>query len=319
MQGFTQANAQALQTSGHNKTACAVGFNPHTTDRRMAAEDNPRDFASPPFRLMIGADVAPADAARATAFLSLGSGRLQRAWSVATDAPAGGIHAMLSGLDDPPTIPSALGEPVVHLRLSPAGRAAPEGTLRSPLQFDELIEALVGAEASWDHEAARAQRAVAATIPGDFSDTLADAALADESAPVPAPAHSWAGMRFRLRRWPPTALLQSSRYGVRLASFMSARFISLDELEQLSNVARAECAAVVLGFMDQALLHVRREGEVPAAAEPVATADAAASAAPTAPAAVTAPAAPVVRIAANPPRSGLLSALRRRFGLAAGR
>ena len=294
----------------------------------MAAEDNPRDIASRPFRLMIGADVAAADAARAKVFLRLGSDRLRRAWSVA-DAPGGGVDAMLSGLDDPPTIPGALGEPVMHLRLSPAGRAAPEGALSSPLQFDELIGALAGAEATLEHQAARAKRAAAATIPGDFSDTLAEAAFGDEPtpAPAPAPAHSWAGMRFRLRRWPPGAVLQGSRYGVRLASFMSGRFISLDELERLSNVARVECAAVLLGFMDQALLHVRRDGEAAvAAAAPAVTADAPTPATAATPVAVAArpasspPATPVARAAtAAPPRSGLLSALRRRLGLAAGR
>jgi len=247
-------------------------------------EDDQRKAGTRPLRLMLGGDLAPTDAARATAFVSLGSQRLRHDWALATDGEPGRVDAVLSGLDDPPTIPCALDQPVVHLRMGSRSAEAPDGTLRSPLQFDELIEALAGAEA-----------ALGGVTPAR------EAASPPAAAGAPAaPLQSWDGVRFRLHRWPPAALLQGSRYGVRLASFMSARFVTLVELEQLSNVGHAECAGVVRSFMDQSLLHVRRDGERAVAPRP-------------------APAERRERPAAAAPRSGLLSALRRRLGLAAGR
>lgn len=246
-------------------------------------------------RLMCG-DLDAADARRVGAFVAIGSTRLRHAWSLVSDGPA---NVLLSALDCPPTIPGLLDEPVVHIHVcaTAAGGKAPEGTLGSPLQFDDFIEALVRAEARF--------------VGGKQPPAVPPAALAPAvSAPVPpttpTPPTQWDGLRFRLRRWPPAKLLAQSRYGVRLASFMSARLLTLDELMRLSNVERGECERMVGALMDQTLLHLERP---PAAVTAAATLPSPRPARPD-------ESAPAPR---PPARSGLLAALRRRFGLTPGR
>lgn len=242
-------------------------------------------------RLMCG-ELDAADARRVGAFVAIGSTRLRHAWSLVSDGPA---NVLLSALDCPPTIPGLLDEPVVHIHVctTDAGRTPPEGALGSPLQFDDFIEALVRAEARLGGGKQQPPMPPAAPAPAALQPT------------APAPAQ-WDGLRFRLRRWPPAKLLAQSRYGVRLASFMSARLLTLDELMRLSNVERAECERMVGALMDQTLLHLERP---PAAARAVTALPSPRPARPDAPAAP--PRAPA--------RAGLLAALRRRFGLTPGR
>ena len=243
-------------------------------------------------RLMCG-DLDAADARRARAFVAIGSSRLRHAWSLVSDGPA---NVLLSTLDCPPTIPGLLDEPVVHIHVcaADAGGKPPEGALGSPLQFDDFINALVRAEAHFGGTKRQPALPHAATAP---------AALAPAAPTSPT---QWDGLRFRLRRWPPAKLLAQSRYGVRLASFMSARLLTLDELMRLSNVERGECERMVGALMDQTLLHLERP---PAAVVTLP------STRPARPSRTDEPAA-----APRPPaRSGLLAALRRRFGLTPGR
>lgn len=237
-----------------------------------------------------------ADMRRAGVFVAIGSHRLQHAWSMVSDGP---VNALLTSLDCPPTVPGDLDEPVVHIHVWAAegSRSVPDGALRSPLQFDDFIDALVRAEATLSGD--RPRPVVAAT-----------AAAAAGAAPPPV---AWNSLRFRLRRWPPAKLLEQSRYGVRLASFMSARPLTLDELLKLSNVDRGECERMVAALMDHALLKLEQL-ETPA---PMPAAPAAPAASPLPPP-IKAAGAPATATR-PPPRSGLLAALRRRLGLTLGR
>lgn len=243
---------------------------------------------------MIG-EIDWADARRVRAFLRLGSERLRHPWEVVSD---GAVNVLLTELDCPPTIPGGLDEPVVHLRIWRQDGPTPPGVLGSPLQFDDFISALAAAEPSLFPQPAGP--AAATGLAGDPATESAQAELA--------------GLVFRLRRWPPAALLAQSRYGIRLASFMSARPISLDELVVLSNVERAECARVIRSLLAQSMLRVQRSLNEPAM---VPTQAAASSAA--APVTVHAPYTAPLRPQGAPERLGLLGALRRRLGLALGR
>ncbi len=257
-------------------------------------------------RLMCG-DLEAADARRVGAFLAIGSARLRHAWNLVNDGPA---NVLLSALDCPPTIPGLLDEPVVHIQVCApaAGRPPPEGALGSPLQFDDFIDALVQAEVRIGAALRRPAAPSTAAPPPAAPPPAAPDSPAVAAAPAPTQAQ-WDGLRFRLRRWPSAKLLAQSRYGVRLASFMSARLLTLDELMRLSNVERAECERMVGALMDHTLLHLER----PQAA---ATAGVALP-----PPRRTPPAEPAPAPAAPRPtaRSGLLAALRRRLGLTPGR
>ena len=65
------------------------------------------------------------------------------------------------------------------------------------------------------------------------------------------------GARFRLRRWPSTALLQAHRYHLRLASFLSSRHVDLDELARLSNVGRPQCEEFLTTLLGDDLLDLK--------------------------------------------------------------
>lgn len=250
-------------------------------------------------RLMCG-ELDPADVRRIQAFVSIGSNRLQYAWSVISDGPP---NVLLTSLDCPPTVPGDPDEPVLHVPVWPAcAQHLPEGALRSPLQFDEFIAALVRAEATIG---LHRRPGVRFASPAIGTDTVA---AADARRPV-----SWAGLRFRLRRWPPANLLQQSRYGIRLASFMSARLLSLDELLHLSNVERAECERLVCTLMEHALLQLEHMGTIPSDVAPTSVASGAA------PRAARLAGDLATRQPRSSLRSGLLAALRRRFGMAPGR
>ena len=106
----------------------------------------------------------------------------------------------------------------------PSGAAS---VLHKPLQYEALIDALVAVE----QRVAPRPAAVASRV------------LA-------------AGCCFRLRQWPPADLLRGDHERVRLATFLSARSLDIDQLARLSNVGLETCLDFVTRMARQDLLSI---------------------------------------------------------------
>ncbi|MBX3607294.1 MAG: hypothetical protein KF788_18585 [Piscinibacter sp.] len=271
----------------------------------------PVDADGGPALRIMPAGLSKNDLLRLEVFIGVRSDRLRGRWSLVSQAP---VDVYIHDADDPPTIPGSLTRAPVQLRVTESSPDAADVTLLArPLQFDAFVEALVAAERQLAAPATSAAIPIsAATRPvGAAPAARAVAPAPWPSAPEPAaaarptPAELATG-RFRLRRWPGANLLQTSRYGLRMASFMSARFLSLRELSQLSGVEEQECARFVSTLIDSTLLRV----EPLDTAAPPRAADAVAGA--PAPAA-----APADAGAARPGRS-LLTSLRSKLGIGHG-
>lgn len=222
------------------------------------------------------------DMLKVEVFLRLAQGRLRCDWQVSTTGEA---HLLLVGGDEPTTIPGLLDDPVSQLQLVdgpgtsfPASPADGHRVLTRPLQYEAFVDALLAVE-----------------------DKLLPKLPAAAPAPmVPVTAggrQPWATGSFRLSRWPSAGLLQSHRYGVRLATFLSVRPVTLDELARLCNVDRAECVKFVDAMGHAGLLSVAarvapQSRRMPAAAG-----------------------APGERAAAPAADAGLVSRLRRTLGI----
>jgi hypothetical protein len=261
---------------------------------RMSSSDRE---AAPEFRIM-PAGLTKADLLRLEVFVGVRSDRLRNRWSVVSQAP---VDVYIHDADDPPTIPGCLPRTPVQIRITDAARQDDDVTLLTrPLQFDAFVEALSAAEHLLARPAAVAPaRAVPAAAPVSVPASSAET-VATRSTPA-----LLAGGRFRLRRWPGAGLLQSSRYGMRMASFMSARFLSVRELAHLSGVEEEECARFVSTLIDSTLLRQ----------EPLALDEPQRVAAVPGPSA--APEATLALRAARPGRT-LLSSLRSKLGLGTG-
>jgi len=177
------------------------------------------------------------DIARVSAFLSIGRDRLQYDWQVVA---AGEVHVLMLGAAEPSTVLGIVDSPIATLRVTDARAGAQEApdTLVRPLQYEALVDALCAVEHKLSGRPAAASPAA----------QPAQGALAAALSP---------GDRFRLRRWPPTAMLQGGRYHQRLASFLSARHLDLEELARLSNVAPAQCEAFLAALIAAGLLDVK--------------------------------------------------------------
>jgi hypothetical protein len=168
--------------------------------------------------------LSDADAACVRVFLPYCNGRARLTWQLAADGEAGRVRFVAA--DGTATGTAALHEPgtVVQvcrrdaLRL-PAGHGL---LLFSPLQLEEFIQVLAAIESRLAPPAPVA--APVATWP--------------QGAP-PAPLAMDAA--YHLRRWPPAGLLNSHPYSVRMASFLSARYLTPERLGVLSNVDLAHC------------------------------------------------------------------------------
>ncbi len=159
-------------------------------------------------------------------------------------------------------------------------RQAPQDgrqVLTRPLQLESFYDLLrsVGGVTPTVHVTAepapqvRAQSVAAK--PATATATVAATAVAAERVAVEtsSPVQGQSGqMRYRLQRWPSRQVLQEGREDTRLASFLSARFLTVSELEQLSHVARAQCERFVLRMQRYGLVE-QRAGDTHA--EPVVT------------------------------------------------
>jgi hypothetical protein len=255
----------------------------------------------PPMQLMLS-DLPATDTARVHAFVRLGSDRLGQRWSVGSEA---NVQLVLYGGDMPATIPGTLDAAPYLVRVVDPDGPPPSGghTMVRPIGFDALIDAMAAAEAALLARVAarRAARRVVDTstpAPPPASEDAASAAAPSSDTPV------------RLRRWPPNALLTQWRYGVRMASFLSARYVSVRELAVLSNVAEPVCGQFVAELAAHDLLRV---ADAPVEAAAPAT-DPAAGSSHAAPPGGPAPTSTAVAPAVSA-RRGLLGRLRDKLGI----
>lgn len=137
----------------------------------------------------------------------------------------------------------------------PKEQEAPQdgrATLNRPLQLDAFFDLL----------RALGQQHGASPAPAPAAEPAPAAAVACNTATQAAEPHQ--PPRYRLRRWPSTALLNGHREYTRLAGFLSARFLSLTELSHLSHTDAAICSAFIDLMRRQDLLEERDTAPTPA-------------------------------------------------------
>lgn len=216
--------------------------------------------------------------------------------------------------------------------------------LARPIQFDALIDALsivekdilespaapvhedtvpAALEAAPMHVALMSSVAATPTAAATPSfPLLLPLAQAPQAIPLqpqpPALPHAIAQSRVRLRRWPPADILHSSRHGLRLATFISARWLKIDELKLLSGIQTQDCSEFLARLHEAGLLAVQADTASPPAegmsalVTAIRTDAASASPAVKPPAAPSEPRPPAPRPSAS---RGLLQALRIKLGL----
>jgi len=170
-----------------------------------------------PRRRILVAGLTEADRRRLEVFLLVDSDRLREDWRIVGEGP---VDVYLYDADEPPTILGCVDRPPHQVRVVDAGRhpGSPDlATLWRPLQYDDVVDILAAVE---QHTSATATTA---------------------AAPAIAPAAPPAPTRFRLRRWPGSGLLDAIPQGLRMASFITVRHLSAEELSLLSGVAPDEC------------------------------------------------------------------------------
>ncbi|MBW8831343.1 MAG: hypothetical protein JF606_18355 [Burkholderiales bacterium] len=213
-------------------------------------------------------NLTDADLAKAAAFLRIGRERLKFDWKIVY---SGELDVLMLGSDEAQTVRGMVDDPVATLRVVDAHAAGAETSshLVRPLEYERFIEMLSGVE----RRVAATPAAAPAATPVSSKPSL------NTTPPAPAPPPAVVlppAARFRLRRWPPLALLQGYRYHPRLASFLSARHLDLDELARLSNVGKEECQEFLLALMKGEVLDVELAGarrpEPPPTPPPVSTA-----------------------------------------------
>ena len=236
---------------------------------------SPLKTPSSPSRLrLLVQHLTDADLARIAAFLRVGSARLQCTWELVVEGPS---DLLLSGREAPRGTPGTL--PTLTVIDAQPGRPAGRHALVRPLQYDAFVDMLCAREVR-----------LLRTPPIPSAVTYAVAQPLGEVTPALLPS-LLPGARCRLRRWPPSAVLQAHHHHRTLASFLSSRHLDLDELARLSNVERTLCEEFAVTLVTLGVLDVQ-----PASAfTPLRSA-----------------AAP---IAASPAPAGLVTRLRRRLGL----
>lgn len=179
---------------------------------------------TPAMRILM-AGLPDRDIVRLHAFVRLRSSRLRHEWRVVATAPT---DVYVHGIDEVPTIPGQLDRVPRQISVVDAGVdiEGHDDLLARPLQYEAFVDHLVACEESFAGSQALPERALAAA-----------------TAP-----------RFRLKRWPAAAVLDTARHGVRMASFLSSRTVSLDELVRLSGVPRGDCERFIQTLKQAGLL-----------------------------------------------------------------
>jgi len=222
------------------------------------------------------------DLGRIAAFLRVGSARFQCRWLLVSDGQA---DLLLSGRGLPTGAPASM--PSLSVTDPQPGRPAGRNALVRPLQYDAFIDALCALESRLLDRRPAPPAVLTYAIAQPFG----------EATPMLLPT-LLPGTRCRLRRWPPSAVLQAHRHHRTLASFLSSRHLDLDELAHLSNVDRALCDEFATTLITLGLLDV----QAARAFEPTA-----------APASWATPSSAPPRGA--PASTGLITRIRRRLGL----
>lgn len=183
------------------------------------------------------------EAARIGAFLRVGRHRFLCDWSIVLE---GTCHVLILGDPQQACAPARAPGAAAILQVHERREGQRADALVRPLQYDAFVEALSALERELMLKAARHAPAA-----GQITHSPpADGAPPRRTLPIPP------GARLRLRRWPPAAILDSHRYNLRLASFLSGRPLHLDELIQWSNVERAQCEQFLLALSDAGILDV---------------------------------------------------------------
>ena len=174
------------------------------------------------------------------------------------------------------------------LRLTRMHDPAEPDTLQRPIRADKLQAWLNSTDNGFQDTRPVTQWAGAPTEP-------------ESSAPEPAAeAPAISPLRFKLRRWPPAALLRSDPNRIRMATILSRRALNAAELSAISGQAVNECQAFLQTLQTTGLVEVQQE--------PVAPPPSAQTTAPTR-------AAPAATVAKPTFARGLISGIRRRLGL----
>jgi len=183
------------------------------------------------------------------AFLRVGRHRLECEWSVVLDGPCDVLMlgrpqhecALAEHADAPAILP---------VQASKDGQDA--DALARPLQYDAFVDALSGLERTLSMSPSPAASSMPVT-----------AEVTAETAPAHGTLSFGPQARFRLRRWPPAALLGAHRYNIRLASFMSGRHLGMEELVRLSNVDKVLCDRFLVALRAAAILDVKPADTAP--------------------------------------------------------
>jgi len=177
------------------------------------------------------------------AFLRVGRHRLGCDWSVVLDGPC---DVLMLGR---PQHECALAEHADATAILPvqAGNDGQDAeALVRPLQYEAFVDALSALE-----------RTLLTSRPPTASPIPVATAASAETAPAHGAFSFGPQARFRLRRWPPAALLRAHRYNIRLASFMSGRHLGMEELARLSNVDKVLCDRFLVALRAAAILDVK--------------------------------------------------------------
>lgn len=181
------------------------------------------------------------------------------------------------------------------LRLTRMNAGQAPDTLERPIRADRLQDWLKATERKLDQSGVDTRaRAHALTRPMS-DDDMATHAPAASPAPAPAPA-PLNPVRFKLRRWPPAALLRADPNRIRMATLLSRRALNAAELATISQQPLQECQSFLTALQTTGLVDLQQAAPPAAAAAVASQARAAASPAP------------------NFAR-GLISGIRRRLGL----
>ena len=206
-------------------------------------------------------------------------------WTFVTAPPYDAV--LVDGTTEEGTSPDVARMAKAVLRLTRMGSEAEPNTLQRPIRADRLQDWLKATE----HDLLETRPA---TLLPDSVDTQPIARPA--SAPA-APAIAISPVRFKLRRWPPAALLRSDPNRIRMATLLSRRALNAAELATISQQPVNECQAFLQTLQTTGLVEVEQEKPAAPAAAPQA------AAAPT-------------TVAAKPAFArGLISGIRRRLGL----
>lgn len=205
-------------------------------------------------------------------------------WTFVTAPPYDAL--LVDGTTDEGMNPDVdrMAKAVLRLTRMNSGRAP--NTLERPIRADRLQDWLKSTE----HDLLQTRPA---TLIEEA--TQPDAVEAEATTPA-APINP---VRFKLRRWPPAALLRSDPNRIRMATLLSRRALNAAELATISQQPVQQCQAFLTTLQTTGLVDVEKETVAP----PAGSAPAQAAAAPK-------PAAAAPAFA-----RGLISGIRRRLGL----